>query len=165
MSLSLLSKKVDYEVEVLQEDKFNCICCFAQRRTYGLQGRHLLERFFKNRTVNCLTLKKIPDSYIRTTSAFCALALFLHGNQNLEEETYEKFKLFEIRLDGLSPNQFQGVHMNDISIVEYRLLLNFLFHDIDNVEKNIVSENLLEELGSSMNFLKDCSDATTLYAI
>ena len=37
------------------------------------------------------------------------------------------------RKDGLSPNQFHGVHMNDIPIVEDLLLLNVLLYDIDIV--------------------------------
>ena len=44
------------------------------------------------------------------------------------------------RKDGLSPNQFKGVHKKDIPIVEDLLLLKILLFDIDNVEGNIISE-------------------------
>ena len=43
-------------------------------------------------------------------------------------------------MDGLSPNQFQGVHMNDIPAVEDLLTLNFLLYDIDIVDGNIVEK-------------------------
>ena len=43
-------------------------------------------------------------------------------------------------MDGLSADQFQGVHMNGISIVEDLLTLNILLYDIDNVDGNIVGE-------------------------
>ena len=43
-------------------------------------------------------------------------------------------------MDGLSPNQFQGVHMNDITTVEDLLTLNILLYDIDIVDGNIVGE-------------------------
>ena len=43
-------------------------------------------------------------------------------------------------MDGLSPNQFQRVHMNDIPIVEDLLALNILLYDIDIVDGNIVGE-------------------------
>ena len=43
-------------------------------------------------------------------------------------------------MDGLNPNQFQGVHMNDIPTVEYLLTLNILLYDIDIVDGNIVGE-------------------------
>ena len=43
-------------------------------------------------------------------------------------------------MDGLSPNQFQGVHMNDIPTVEDLLTLNILLYDMDFVDGNIVGE-------------------------
>ena len=43
-------------------------------------------------------------------------------------------------MDGLSADHFQGVHMNDIPIVEDLLTLNILLYDIDIVDGNIVGE-------------------------
>ena len=43
-------------------------------------------------------------------------------------------------MDGLSADQFQGVHINDIPIVEGLLTLNILLYDIDFVDGNIVGE-------------------------
>ena len=43
-------------------------------------------------------------------------------------------------MDGLIPNQFQGVHMNDIPTVEDLLNLNILLYDIDIVDGNNVGE-------------------------
>ena len=43
-------------------------------------------------------------------------------------------------MDGLSAYQFQGVHMNDIPIVEDLLTLNILLYDIDIVDGNIIGE-------------------------
>ena len=43
-------------------------------------------------------------------------------------------------MDGLSPNQFQGVHMNGIPTVEDLLTLNILLYDIDIVDGNIIGE-------------------------
>ena len=43
-------------------------------------------------------------------------------------------------MDGLSHNQFKGVHMNDIPFVEYLLTLNVLPYDIDIVDGNIIGE-------------------------
>ena len=42
------------------------------------------------------------------------------------------------KLDGLSRNQFQGVHMNDIPSVEDLLTLNILLYDIDIVDGKVV---------------------------
>ena len=43
-------------------------------------------------------------------------------------------------MDGLSPNQFKGVTINDIPIVEDLLTLNILLYDIDIVNGNIIGE-------------------------
>ena len=43
-------------------------------------------------------------------------------------------------MDGFSPNQFKGVHMNDIPIFEDLLTLKILLYDIDIVDGNIIDE-------------------------
>ena len=43
-------------------------------------------------------------------------------------------------MDGLSPIQFHGVHMNDIPFVEDLLTLNIVLYDIDFVHGNIIGE-------------------------
>ena len=43
-------------------------------------------------------------------------------------------------MDGLSPDQFEGVHMNDIPIVDDLLTLNILRYDKDIVDGNIIGE-------------------------
>ena len=64
----------------------------------------------------------------------------MHGNQRLEEETSNLFILFIKKMDGVSHDQFQGVHMNDIPTVEDLLTLNFLLYDTDIADGNIVGE-------------------------
>ena len=95
----------------------------------------------KNHTINCLTFEESTrQPYSDNLCLFRALALRLHGTQRLEEETSKLFNLFIIEMDGLSANQFHGVHMNDISIVKDFLTLNILLYDIDIVDGNIVGE-------------------------
>ena len=43
-------------------------------------------------------------------------------------------------MDRLSADQFQGVHVNDISAVEDLLTLSTLLYDIDFVDRNIIGE-------------------------
>ena len=43
-------------------------------------------------------------------------------------------------MDGMSADQFQGVHMKDFLIVEELLTLNILLYDIDIVDGNIIWE-------------------------
>ena len=43
-------------------------------------------------------------------------------------------------MDGLSPNQFKGVHINAILVVEDPSTLHILIDDIDNADGNIIGE-------------------------
>ena len=102
----------------------------------------LPELLLRNGTITCLTFEEnTRQPYNDNLRLFCALALDLHGNERLEEETSKLFQLFIYKIDGLSPHQFQGVHINDIPTVEDLLTLNILLYDdIDIVDGNIVGE-------------------------
>ena len=128
-------------MEVLQVDKLNCICCYTQRRTYGGKNAVLPKPLLKKCTINCLTYGENTRQPYNDNNLclFGVLALRLHGNQRLEE-TSKIFNWFVNKMDGLSPNQFKGVHMNDIPIVEYLLILKILLFDIDTVDGNIIGE-------------------------
>ena len=71
---------------------------------------------------------------------FRAVALHMHGKERLEEKTSKLFTSFINKMDGLSPNQFHAVHMNDIPTIEDLLTLNFLLYDNDIVDDNIIGE-------------------------
>ena len=107
----------------------------------GCKNAVLLELLLENPTSNCLTYEEnTRQPYNDNLCLFRALALHLHGTQRLEGETSELFNLFINEKDELSPNLLQGVHMNDIPIVEDLLTLNILLYDIDIVDVNIVGE-------------------------
>ena len=107
----------------------------------GCKNAVLLEPLLKNCTINCLTFEEnTRQPYNDNLCLFRALALHLHGTQRLEEETSNLFNLFINKMDGLSPNQFQRVHMNDVPTVEDMLALNILLNDIDIVDGNIIGE-------------------------
>ena len=101
----------------------------------------LPEHLLKNYKSNCLTYEEnTRQPYNDNLCLFCALALHLHGNQWLEEGTSKLFNLFINKKDGLSPNQFQGVHMNDIPTVEDLLTPIIVLYGIDFVDGNIIGE-------------------------
>ena len=107
----------------------------------GCKNTVLPEPLLKNHTINCLTYEEnTRQPYNDNLCLFRALAHHMHGNQRLEEETSQIFNSFINKMDGLSPNQFKGVHMNDIPIVEDLLALNILLYDIDIVDGNIIGE-------------------------
>ena len=107
----------------------------------GCKNAVLPEPPLKNHTINCLTIQEnTRQSYNDNLCLFRALALHMHGNQRLEEETSKLFNLFINKMDGLSPNQFQALYLNDILFVEDLLTLNLVVYDIDIVDGNIIGE-------------------------
>ena len=95
----------------------------------------------KNCTINCLTFEEnTRQPYNENLCLFRALALHLHRNHRLEEQTSKIFNLFIIKMDGLSADQFQGVHLNDNPFVEDLLTINIVLYDIDNVDGNLIGE-------------------------
>ena len=107
----------------------------------GCKNAGLREPLLKNHTINCLTFEENTRyPFSNNLCLFRALSLHLHGTQRLEEKTSKLFNLFINKMDGLSPNQFQGVHMNDIFTVEDLLILKILLYYIDIVGGNIVGE-------------------------
>ena len=108
----------------------------------GCKNVVLPESLLKICTINCLTFEEnAKQPYNDNLCLFRALALRLHGSQRLEEETSKLFNLFINKMEGLSADQFQGVHMNDISIVEDLPTLNILLYVIDIVDgRHIIGE-------------------------
>ena len=106
----------------------------------GCKDAVLPEPLLRKGTINCLTFEEnTRQPYNDDLCLFRALALHLNGNELLEEETSKVFNLFINKMDGLSADQFQGVHMNDIPIFEDLQTLNNLLYDIDIVDGNIIS--------------------------
>ena len=107
----------------------------------GCKNAVLPELLLKKQTINCLKIEEnTKQPYNDNLCLFRALALPLHRNQQLEEETSKLFNLFMKKLDGRNPNRFQGVHMNDIPTVEDLLTLNLVLYDIDIEDSNIIEE-------------------------
>ena len=107
----------------------------------GCKNAVLPEPLLKNHKINCLTFEESTrQPYNDNLCLFRALALHLQATQRLEEETSKLFNLFINKMDGLSADQFQGVHMNDFPFVEDLLTLNILLYDIDFVDGNIIEE-------------------------
>ena len=107
----------------------------------GCKDAVLPEPLKRNGTMHCLTFEEnIKRPYNDNLCLFRAPALYLHGNQRMEEETSEFFNLFINKMDGLSAEQFQGVLLDDIPFVDDLLTLNILLCDIDIVDGNINGE-------------------------
>ena len=101
----------------------------------------LPEPLLKSHNMNYLTFERMArQSYNDYVCLFGALALRLHGNEKLEEETSKVFKLFLINSEEGDVSKFQGVHFNDISKVEHLLQLNIFLYDIDFVDGEMICQ-------------------------
>ena len=101
----------------------------------GCKDTVLPEPILKNHNVNCLTFERnMGQSYNANLCWFRALALHLHGNEKLEEETLKIFNLFLINSEEGDVSKLQGVHLNNIPKVEDLLQLNIFLYDIDFVD-------------------------------
>ena len=86
-----------------------------------------------------------------------ALALHLHGNEKLEEETSKTFNLFLNNSEEGYVSKFQGVHLNDTPKVEEMLQLNIFLHDIDFVGGELIGElcrRSIQTYEKSVKFLR-----------
>ena len=107
----------------------------------GCKDAVLLESLLKNHTVNCLTFEKNTRKLYNDNLCLSrALALHLHGNERLEEETSKLFNLFLVNSTNPDPSKFQGVCMDDIPSVEDIVGVNIFIYDIDLIDGAMVGE-------------------------
>ena len=98
----------------------------------GCKDAVLPESLLRNPSISCLTYEKnTKKTYKDNLCLFRALALHLHGNETLEEETSKLFNLFLVNSTNADTSNFQGVCMDDIPTVEDIVSINIFIYDID----------------------------------
>ena len=101
----------------------------------GCKEAVLPEFHLRNPSINCFTHEQnTKRTYKENLCLFRALALHLHGNERLEEETSKLFILFLVINTNPDPSKFQGVRMDDIPSVEDIVGMNIFIYDIDLFE-------------------------------
>ena len=107
----------------------------------GCKDTVLHEPLLRNCNLNCLTFERnTRQPYNDNLCLFRALALHLHGNEKLEEETSKTFNLFQNNCGEGDPSKFQGVHMTDIPKMEEMLHLIIFLYDFDFVDGELIGE-------------------------
>ena len=107
----------------------------------GCKDAVLPESLLRNRSINCLNFEKnTRKPYNDNLCLFRALALHLHGNERLEEETSKLFNLFLVNSTNPDPSKFQGVCMDDIPSVEDIVTIKNFIYDIDFIDGAMVGE-------------------------
>ena len=107
----------------------------------GCKDVVLPESLLRNPSGNCLTYEEnTKKTYKDNLCLFRAIAVHLHGNERLEEETSKLFNLFLINSTNPDPSTFQGVCMDDIPSLEDIVGIIIFIYDIDFFEGAMVGE-------------------------
>ena len=107
----------------------------------GCKDAILSESLLRNPSVKCLTYEQTTkNTYKDNLCLFRALALHLHGNEGLEEETSKLFNLFLINSTSPDPSKFQEVCTDDIPSVEDIVGINVFIYDNDLIDGAMVGE-------------------------
>ena len=101
----------------------------------------LPEPLLKNLNVNCpLFERNTRKPYNDNLCLLRKLALRLHGNHKLEEETAKISNLFLTKSEGGDAPKFQGVQMKGIPKIEDILLVNIFLCGIVFVDGELIGE-------------------------
>ena len=107
----------------------------------GCKDPTILQSLLKHHTVNFLTYEKNTKKPNKDNLClFRALALDLHGNERLEEETSKLFNISLFNITNREPLKLQGVCMDDIPSVEDIKGFNIFIYDIDLIDGTMVRE-------------------------
>ena len=130
-----------YKVKILQLKNLTIFATVLKDVPMGCKDTVLPEPLLKNHNVNCFTFERNTNQpYNDNLCLFRALALYLHANEKLEEETSKFFNLFLNNTGEGDPSKFQGVHTTDIPKIEEMLHLNLFLSDIDFVDGELIGE-------------------------
>ena len=108
----------------------------------GCKDAVVAEILLKNHTFNCLIYEQnTKKPYKENLCLFRALALHLHRNERLKEETSNLFNLFLFNSTNPDPSKFQGVCLDDNpSVEDIVVVINISMYDIDLIDGAMVGE-------------------------
>ena len=107
----------------------------------GCKDTVLPEPLLRNCNFNCPTFERNSSQpYNDNLCLFGALALHLHGNEKLKEETSKIFNFFLKKSEEEDLSKFQGVHLNDIPKVEDWLQLSIFLYDITLQQSHLLRQ-------------------------
>ena len=128
-------------MEVYKLTKLTVFAALLKDVPMGCKDPVLPEPLSKNQNVNCLRYEQNTEKpYKDNICLFRALALPLHGDERLEEQTSKFFNLFLNNCGEAVPSKFQGIHMTDFPKVEEMLKVIIFLDDIDFVDGELIGE-------------------------
>ena len=134
-------RKVQYKVEFFELSNLTIFAALFRDIPMGCKDTVLPESLLRNLSIYCLTFERnTTQPYKDNLCLFRALALHLHGNERLEEETSKLFNLFLVNSTNSDPYKFQGVCMDNFPSVEDIVSINNFICDIDLFDGAMVGE-------------------------
>ena len=96
----------------------------------GCPDSALPEPLLKNHSPNCLLSNKDKEPHKDHLCLFRALAMYMNGHNDLDSHTFRYFTEF-ISKSGYDPNNFRGVSVEDLPVVEKNVQRNIFIYDFD----------------------------------
>ena len=128
-------------MEIFRKYNIKSFCFVLKDVPKGCKDTVLPEPLLKNHKLDCLTFERnTRQPYNDNLFLLRALALHLHVNERLEEETSKIFKLFLNNSEEGDVSKFQSVHLNDTPKVEDLLQLSIFLYDINFVVGELIGE-------------------------
>ena len=114
----------------------------------GCNDTVLPDRLLKNPSVKWITYAEDTQKpYNQKICLFRPLALLLHENERLEEETPNIFSLFLQKTGGTDPSNFWGVSIEDLAAVENIVPADIIWYGIDVVYSSMIGELATTSVG------------------
>ena len=106
----------------------------------GFKNFLLPPNLVKRSDVNCLTYKSNKERYNDNLCSLRAMCMHKTGNERAEEETKKLFNAYLTAKPCLSVQNFRGVGLEDLHIVERMAEVNILVYDIEASDGGIIGE-------------------------
>ena len=112
----------------------------------GCPDSVLPDPLLKNHSVNCLLSNKDKKPYKDHLCLFRALAIYMNGHDDLDSHTSRYFTEV-VSKSGYDPENFHGVSVEDLPVVEEIVQRNIFIYDFDIQEREYVGELARRSIG------------------
>ena len=155
-----------HKIEFLQAGECYNFCSITQRSSHGCKDTALPDPLLKNHSVKCLTFEK--ETWKPYNDKFCllrALALHLHGNGRLEEETSKIINRFLEKTGRTDSANFRSVFKKDIAAVEAIAQADIFLYSIDPVDGSLKEELARRSVGKYSNTVRILRHNSHIYHV
>ena len=139
-------------MEIMQADEVTKCEAFFKQAPLCRKDTVSPDLLLRTHFVKCLSFEKttrIPDN--EKSCLFRVLALHLHRNERLKDETSKFSNLFKEKNVGIDPASFRGVCMHNIAAMKDICQADISLQDIDNADGSLILELERRSVGKYSN--------------